>query len=192
MAISAFGSGTITPALGTCTITIASPGVVTYNAHGLNNGDRVVFRTTGALPTGLTAGTTYFVVNRTTNTFEVSATRGGASINTSGSQSGTHTLVGEHTLADVNQAGTYVAKTKTEAMAAGDVLELRWYDVVLTGDTSAVAYAMRYSGVQHADDRVKTSVPISTDLAESRGLEFTLRQVFGTARAYDWKVLKFA
>jgi hypothetical protein len=75
----------------TVTITIASPGVVTWNNHGLANGQSVVLSTTGALPTGLTAGTTYYVVARTANTFELAATSGGAAINTSGTQSGTHT-----------------------------------------------------------------------------------------------------
>lgn len=76
--------------VGTVTMTIASPAVVTKTAHGLENDDPVIFRTTGALPTGIVAGTTYFVKNKTANTFEISATVGGASINTSGTQSGTH------------------------------------------------------------------------------------------------------
>lgn len=78
---------------GTCTITIASPAVVTLNAHGLSVTDPVVFTTSGTLPTGLTAGTTYYVSSVVSaNTFQVSATANGASINTSGSQSGTQTL----------------------------------------------------------------------------------------------------
>ena len=76
--------------LGTVTMTIASPCVVSLTAHGLSNGDPVVFNTSGALPTGLTAGTVYYVVNKAADTFEVAATVGGASINTSGAQSGTH------------------------------------------------------------------------------------------------------
>jgi hypothetical protein len=44
------------------------------------------------LPTGLTVNTKYFIVNATANTFQVSATIGGTAINTSVSQSGTHTL----------------------------------------------------------------------------------------------------
>lgn len=75
----------------TVTMTIASPGVVTWTGHTLQNGDEVVFTTTGALPTGLTAGTTYYVINQASNTFQVSATVGGSAINTSGTQSGTHT-----------------------------------------------------------------------------------------------------
>jgi hypothetical protein len=77
------------------TVTIASPGVFSQTAHGLVAGDQVVFSTTGALPTGLTAGTTYYVIaaGLTADAFEVSATEGGSAINTSGSQSGTHTMV---------------------------------------------------------------------------------------------------
>lgn len=75
------------------TVTIASPAVVSWTAHGLVAGQAVVFTTTGALPTGLTAGTTYYVISAglATDTFRVSATLGGSAVNTSGSQSGTHT-----------------------------------------------------------------------------------------------------
>ncbi len=73
------------------TITIATPGVVSWNAHGLSNGDPVKFSTTGALPTGLTAGTTYYVTGATANSFSVAATPGGAAIATSGTQSGVQT-----------------------------------------------------------------------------------------------------
>jgi microcystin-dependent protein len=86
--------GVIAPSLGTVTMTIASPGVVTLTAHGLQNGDPVIFTTTGALPTGITANTTYFVYNKTANTFQLTTARlnAGTVVNTSGTQSGTHTL----------------------------------------------------------------------------------------------------
>lgn len=75
----------------TVTITIASPAVVSWTAHGLENGDPVVLSTTGELPTGLATGTTYYVVSAAANTFQLAATVGGSAINTSGEQSGTHT-----------------------------------------------------------------------------------------------------
>ncbi|RVJ40806.1 hypothetical protein [Sinorhizobium medicae] len=75
----------------TVTITVATPGVISWNAHGLAAGTPVKFSTTGALPTGLTAGTTYYVVSSSANDFKVAATPGGAAIATSGTQSGTHT-----------------------------------------------------------------------------------------------------
>lgn len=75
----------------TVTMTIASPGVVSWLAHGLIAGTPVKFSTTGALPTGLTAGTTYYVVSPTTDAFSVAATPGGSAIITTGTQSGIHT-----------------------------------------------------------------------------------------------------
>lgn len=79
----------------TCTMTVASPAVVTKAGHGYAAGDKILFRTTGALPTGVTAETVYFVLatDLTTDTFKFSATSGGSAVNTSGTQSGTHTLV---------------------------------------------------------------------------------------------------
>jgi hypothetical protein len=77
---------------GTFTITIAAPGVATFNGHQFANDQPVQLSTTGALPTGLTAGVTYYVRNKAANTFELSATAGGTSITTTGTQSGTHTV----------------------------------------------------------------------------------------------------
>jgi len=83
----------------TVTITIAAPGVITWTAHGLGVGSMVTFTTTGALPTGLTAGTAYFVVSvPDANTFTVSATAGGTAITTTGTQSGTQTATSSVTL----------------------------------------------------------------------------------------------
>ena len=78
----------------TVTMTIASPAVVTLTNHDLVAGQAIRFRTTGALPTGVTAGTIYYVISAglAANTFRFSATSGGSAVNTSGSQSGTHTL----------------------------------------------------------------------------------------------------
>lgn len=78
---------------GDFTVTIAGPGVFTKTAHGLAVGDRVTFTTTGALPTGLVEGTTYYVVLvPTADTWQVSTTFGGTPLTTTGSQSGTHSF----------------------------------------------------------------------------------------------------
>ena len=79
----------------TFTVTVATPAVFTSTGHGFEAGDAVKFSTTGALPTGLTAGTIYYVIGAglTADAFEVAATVGGAAINTTGTQSGTHTIV---------------------------------------------------------------------------------------------------
>jgi hypothetical protein len=83
----------------TITMTVASPGIITWTGHGLQANAQVVFTTTGALPTGLTAGTTYYVKTVVSaDTFSVAATQGGTAINTTGSQSGVHTATSNPTL----------------------------------------------------------------------------------------------
>jgi hypothetical protein len=81
----------------TVTITIAAPGVITWTTHGFTTACPVVFTTSVSLPTGITAGTVYYVVpaSITTNTFQIATTIANALANTpittSGSQSGTQT-----------------------------------------------------------------------------------------------------
>ena len=76
----------------TVTISIAAPGVITWTGHGRVANDTVQFTTTGTLPTGLAASTTYFVKTVIdANNFTVAATSGGTAITTSVSQSGVHT-----------------------------------------------------------------------------------------------------
>jgi hypothetical protein len=70
---------------------VATPAIFTV-ITAPSNGDQVVLSTTGTLPTGFTAGTTYFVVGRTSTTFNLAATSGGTGINASGyTQTGTQT-----------------------------------------------------------------------------------------------------
>lgn len=68
-------------------VNVASPGIVSHAGHTFQNNDPVVF-TAGTLPTGLTVGTIYFVRNPVAGvSYQLSATSGGASINTTGSPS---------------------------------------------------------------------------------------------------------
>jgi hypothetical protein len=78
----------------TATITIASPAVVSLATHGFAANTAIRFQSTGALPTGLTIGPTYYVsaTGLAAGTFQVSLTPGGASINTTGTQSGVHVV----------------------------------------------------------------------------------------------------
>lgn len=89
---------------GTVTVTLATPGVFTSaTPHGLVVGDPVFLQTTGALPTGLTAGPTYYVMTTPTgSTFTLGTARAinvitgvvsvTTQINTSVGQSGEHTI----------------------------------------------------------------------------------------------------
>lgn len=86
-----------TPLAIATTITIASPAVFTVTTgNSPPTGVPVVFTTTISLPTGLVAGTVYYVKNISATTFNVAATmtdalNGTNLIATSGTQSGTHT-----------------------------------------------------------------------------------------------------
>lgn len=97
----------------TITMSIASPCVVTWTNHGLSAGTVLKFTTTGALPTGITAGKNYWIraTNLGASTFEISstpvtATTNGTVVNTTGTQSGVHTatLTGR---IYVSEAGDY-------------------------------------------------------------------------------------
>jgi hypothetical protein len=110
---------TINGGVQTFTMSIATPAVFTANSHGYNNNDQVTLYTTGALPTGFTAGTSYFIRNATTNTFELSLTTGGASIASSGSQSGTHSVLRSYGIS----SNTFLLKTGNLPALTGTLLQ---------------------------------------------------------------------
>ena len=61
----------------------AATDTLTSFAHGLTNGQQAVIADvqTAGVPSGLVEGTIYFVVSAATDTFQLSATSGGAAIN---------------------------------------------------------------------------------------------------------------
>jgi hypothetical protein len=82
----------VPPTSATVTMATGTPGVITDTAHGLAANTPVKFTTTGALLTGLTAGTTYYVKTVIdADSYSVSATAGGSAIALSSTQSGVHT-----------------------------------------------------------------------------------------------------
>jgi hypothetical protein len=106
----------------------------------------------------------------------------------SGSQSATVTT--EHFLANVNEAGTYVLVVDLVNLVAGDYVELRIYQMVLTGGTARVAYLASFQGAQPTDGLIAISVPISNELTDTNALRFSLKQTLGTSRSFPWKILK--
>lgn len=83
-------------------------------AHGYSAGQTVVFYG-GTAPTGLTAGTVYYVVNPTTDDFQVAATAGGAAINITGQAA----------------SGCLVSKIVEEAFAAQGTLQINSHSITL-------------------------------------------------------------
>ena len=96
----------------------------------------------------------------------------------------------EHFLSSPAVAGRFTLHVDKAAMAANDVLELRVYQMVLTGGASRVAHFMTYYGAQPADELIAISPKISNDLVEANALRFSLTQTFGVGRDFPWKVLR--
>jgi hypothetical protein len=67
--------------------------VITSNAHGLVNGAELNYSNQGGTSiTGLTSGNDYFVVNKTTNTFQLALTSGGDPIDLTGTGNNSQTF----------------------------------------------------------------------------------------------------
>lgn len=64
---------------------------ITSIAHGLSDNDIVKFITTDTLPTPLESNTAYYIINKTTDTFEIALTVGGTTIDITDIGTGTHT-----------------------------------------------------------------------------------------------------
>lgn len=152
----------------TFTVTIASPAVVTNTAHGLYTGEGVYLTTTGALPTGLSQNTMYYVIRVDANTFNLATSLAnaiaGTKINTTGSQSGTHTLyycpwgngdgsttfntpdLRDRTLVGKNTSGTFQALGKkggaeTHQLTVSEMPSHRHY---VRGDTRADSVGFKF------------------------------------------------
>ena len=95
--------------ISTCTISISSPAVVTAVNHSLLTGQTVYFTTTGALPTGLSVHTTYYVFVVDSSQIRLAASYSelinGLLLNTTGSQTGVHTL--NRTIGGVTSSTTF-------------------------------------------------------------------------------------
>jgi hypothetical protein len=155
----------------TVTMTIAAPAVITWTAHGFSNTlphedtCPVVFTTSGALPTGITSGTVYWVVpsSITTNTFQIATTIANAlaatSVTTTGTQSGTQT----------GTAGATAATTVASGMTG----------LPLTaGDWDCVGELVRGLGASTSVTLLKTA--LNTSIADGSLVTGTMSQ-FSTA-----------
>lgn len=77
---------------GTVVTATAATDVLNLVEHGFAAGTRVRFTTDDTLPAGLAAATTYYVVNPTPDTFQVSATLDGAAIDITDAGDGAHAV----------------------------------------------------------------------------------------------------
>lgn len=138
------------------TLTIASPCVVTCVSHGCSAGTAVLFDTTGQLPTGITAGVTYYVsaTSLTLDSFKISAVPGGSLINTTGTQSGiqTFSLVNSTKVTlDWFSRGLNGPWTTTENFkTSGNVMSMApYFPTIITGTYNPAAPANAGMSIYH-------------------------------------------
>jgi len=127
--------GTIVGTSKAVAVTFTDTGdTVNRTAHGYRNGQRVNFATIVST-TGISTHTTYFVVNRTADTFQVSATSGGSALPLTTNGSGT-VYIPEYKVALVTvtpQAGQNLTsfslqKKHTQDTGIGDI-NIPWLDI---------------------------------------------------------------
>lgn len=108
----------------------------------------------------------------------------------SGAAYGTQTAVigTEHSLATITAAGVYQLRVSVANLADGDAVELRWKTKAKPGGTAQTIDVASYSDAQPTDRYVVFTVPIPLD-ATTGYLEFTLKQVRGTGRNYDFAIV---
>lgn len=141
----------------TVTITIATPAVVTWTGHGFTVGaatTAIKFTTTGALPTGITSGTTYYVKAIDANTFNIATTAdnalAGTFVATSGTQSGTHTGDIRVTMAG---AGTNQNLAAFQLGAGDWEVDGQVLAACLDNTTSVTFFSANFATVSAATDR---------------------------------------
>ena len=130
---------------------------LTSTAHGLANADRVMVFSSTTLPAGISSSTVYFVVNKTTDTFQLSLTWGGSAINLTDNGTGTH----KWHVATQNE----VSKTIT----AIDISDLLKGDVVVPIVLNNAAYVNRVEFVLETDTGNYYTL---TSTADSIGVNF--------------------
>ena len=146
-------SVTIAPT-NTVTISIATPGVITWAAHYLPAGSPVIFSSTGTLPTGLVSGTTYYVSydgNYSWTAFAVAATQADAlaginSIAMTGTQSGVQTCVAPTTVIWLSNTLYSVSKvqfTTTGSLPSGLSVSTPYYISLLPNTTVSTCRAFQ-------------------------------------------------
>lgn len=94
----------------------AGTDALTAVSHGLSAGNIVFVRSTTTLPAGLSANTPYYVINPTTNTFQLSTSSGGSAVNITDAGTGTHYFSNQFRVPDRRGSVGIGAGTRTRTM----------------------------------------------------------------------------
>jgi hypothetical protein len=121
------------------TITNASPAVITsVDLSEFVNNNPITLTTTGTLPTGFSVSTTYYIINASTNTCNLSLTPSGSAINTSSSGSGTHTMQHIHpTVVAQYSDGVALQTLVVQASGSGKIVQTG-YETNINGSALSI------------------------------------------------------
>jgi hypothetical protein len=98
-----------------CTFAIGSPGIITANYHLFTPYQTVIFETSGTLPVGITPNLPYYVKNIVGDTFEISETIVGSSLDFSDIGSGAHKVSNAVGLIRISDRNIFVGSRFYEA-----------------------------------------------------------------------------
>lgn len=164
----------------------AGTDVITSAGHNLQNGDKVVLTTTGTLPAGLATSTAYYVRDKTTDTFKLSATNPfAAAVDITDAGSGTHTWT--------NQSGTIVVS----GLAAKNWLKIKVVGIksgtarvqMLFNEDGAANYGIRTttdggagssSSAQTSFTQLVDNASTASHIANMEVMNFTAKQKIAT------------
>lgn len=90
----------------------------------------------------------------------------------------------EHTLDTETTGGVYVLVLDTNEMVNGDITVLRIKTKDKSGGDSRLAFLATYAHAQSEPHKYSPPIPVDTEII------CTLEQTDGTARHYDWNLLK--
>lgn len=163
------------------TISIANPAVFTLVDHGFTLNDPVSFTTIGSLPTGIVAGTTYWVISAglTKDTFQVAPANAaggsgeGTAIATSGSQSGVHSvyLRGHDWLNVLIPAGNYHMGGNGRIVTNGGIKKV---DISAYG---AVFDALHFSADNMQDINTQLGGTTITGYMQTHGIDINTKTI---------------
>lgn len=145
-----------------------SADTITIASHGFVNNDTIRLTTTGTLPAGLATGTTYYVVNATSNTFQLSATAGGAAVNiTAAAGGGTHT-------ATSNVFGN-ITFGELGTLPDNAIVTRSWVDVITTfvsaSDAATIGFGIQTNDVNGIIAPVAISAATDWDAGYHEGIQ---------------------
>jgi hypothetical protein len=147
----------------TFTADVASD-VLTSSGHGFKAGNPVRVTTSGTLPGGLAAATTYYVISPTAVSFKLSATLNGAAVNITSTGSGTNQAA--QVLNDGTDGWTSTGGTFSYQAAGGNTIgHVRGSDASATSTLWYFRAPAKFRGNRYAS----SAVELSFDLRRNTG-----------------------